>query len=92
MAEPVSGSVSDAAESDRAGPVIAWRYQQQLAVLVFAIGLGEIPDRALRLIVVSAAQDGAARVRILIFVRPLLAYSEARDKTVPKHCSVGRKT
>jgi hypothetical protein len=39
-------------------------------LLVF-VGLGEVPDRALRLIVTASAHNGCARVLVLILIGPL---------------------
>src|SRR5664279_2912572 len=60
-----------AAETQRAGAVFPRRHEQQFSMFVQAVGLREIPARALRLIVTAAAQNRGAGVLIQVFVGPL---------------------
>ena len=63
--------VFDTTKTNRSGPIFARRHEQEFAVLVEAIGLREIPQRSLRLVIAAAAQDAAARVFVNKFVSPL---------------------
>src|ERR1035437_207732 len=63
--------IANAAESQRAGTIHARRHQQQFSVFLQAIGLGEVPDGALRLVVTSAAKYGGAGVLVDELFRPL---------------------
>src|SRR6202034_3901201 len=60
-----------APESNSPGAVHAGGHQQQLSVLVQLIGLREVPDRALRLIVAAAAQNAAPCMLVSKLFRPL---------------------
>src|SRR5277367_3186875 len=60
-----------AAKAQSSGAVIAWGHQQQLAVLVVAIGLREIPDRALRLVMTSSTKDASPGVVVDVLIGPL---------------------
>src|SRR5271170_1622368 len=60
-----------ATKAESSGTVIAWRHQQKLAVLIIAIGLREVPDRTLRLIMASSAEYASARVVIDVLIGPL---------------------
>src|SRR5271155_3513613 len=64
-------SIFDATKPKRTGPIVARGHEQQLAVLIVTICLREIPDRALRLIVASSAQNPRPGVFVDKFVRPL---------------------
>src|SRR5271163_2026751 len=64
-------SIFDATKPKRTGPIVARGHEQQLAVLIVAICLREIPDRALRLIVASSAQNPRPGVFVNKFVGPL---------------------
>ena len=57
--------------SQPAGPIVGGRHQEQFAVFVIAISLGEIPDGSLRLVVFASAHDGRTRVFVDEFICPL---------------------
>src|SRR6476659_353573 len=63
--------VTDASKPNASGAIIRWGHEQNLAVLIVAIGLRKIPDRTLRLIVAAAAHDGSSSVIILELIGPL---------------------
>src|SRR5579884_271449 len=60
--------ILNTAEPDCRRTIVTRSHQQQLAVLVIAVCLREIPDRTLRLVVAAAAEDCGTRVVILEFV------------------------
>ena len=68
---PKSPRVRDAAEANRTRAISAGGHEQQLPVLIIAIGLWKIPDRTLRLIRTAATYDRNAGVFVLEFVGPL---------------------
>src|SRR5882757_3696824 len=68
---PALLSIGHTAKPDRARAVPSGRHQEQLAVLVVAVGLREVPDRSLRLIGAAAAQDRGAGVLVVELVGPL---------------------
>src|SRR6516164_8052881 len=59
------------AKSQGSGSVVARCHQQELSMLVVAIGLRKIPYRALRLIVAATAKYPSAGVVVDVFVGPL---------------------
>ena len=64
-------SVLHATEADSLRPVVARRHEEQLAVLVVPVGLREVPDGALRLIMISTAQNRRTRVVVDVLICPL---------------------
>src|SRR5208337_998802 len=62
--------VQHATEAQRTGSVHTGRRQQQLAVLIEPVRLGKIPDRALRLVIASPAENAAPGMLIDILLRP----------------------
>src|ERR1035438_789778 len=63
--------VLHATEPERARTIFGRCHQQVLAVLVETVGAGEIPAASAGAIVAAAAQDGGARMLILVFIGPL---------------------
>src|ERR1700684_3329768 len=63
--------IPNTAKTQSAGAVVAGRHQKQLAMLVIAPRLREVPDGALGLVIFAAAEDGEARVLVGVLVGPL---------------------
>src|ERR1700676_3555115 len=63
--------VDNAAKAQRARPIFAGGHQQKLSVLIVAVGLREVPNGPLWLVIAPAAQNRRAGVLIRIFVGPL---------------------
>src|SRR5258708_3649736 len=60
-----------ATESQRARTIVTGSHEEQLAMLFVSVGLREVPDRALRLIMTASANDGGARVLVEVLIGPL---------------------
>src|SRR5258708_30630954 len=78
--------VLNAAESHGTRTIHARRHHQEFTVLCQFICLGEIPDRSLRLVITSAAQNAAPCMFIQKFIRPL---PDVADKV---HHSIGARS
>src|SRR5579859_2227787 len=66
-----AGLVFYTSKSKCARPIFARSHQQQLSVLIQAIRLREVPNRALRLIIASSSHHGGAGMLVQKFVSPL---------------------
>src|SRR5271170_7805003 len=70
-AGPASLRIRHAPEPQRPRTIRVGRHHQEFAMLVQSVGLGKIPDRALRLIVAATPQNAGPRVLVNELLGPL---------------------